>query len=208
MNFHKSLYLSFGIHALLLGTALAFARYGDGLLEPRLDFISVTLVDGGERSDSNTHATVKPVLQAPAPRQERIVEEATTVIFAPRDVNGGEQQDAETEGSQESNSSEKVSSNQVSAGRAGLPEPEERRMIREAIERAKRYPRLARERGIQGVVHVRFKLRPSGDVEQVEVLGSSGHDVLDAASVKTVYRASPMPYVNGWLEVPMAYVLK
>lgn len=208
MNFHQSLYLSFGIHALLFGTALAFARYGDGSFGPRHASISVMLVAVSERSGSSSHATVKPVLQAPAPRQERIVEEAATVFFAPRDVNGGEQQDAETEGSQEPKSSEKASSNEVSAGRAGLLESEELRMIREAIERAKRYPRLARERGIQGVVHVRFKLRPSGDVEQVEVLGSSGHDVLDAASVKTVYRASPMPYVNGWLEVPMAYVLK
>lgn len=67
---------------------------------------------------------------------------------------------------------------------------------------------MARERGIQGVVRVRFKLRPSGDVETVEIVKSSGYDILDAATIRTVYRAGPMPYVNGWVEVPMAYVLK
>lgn len=81
-------------------------------------------------------------------------------------------------------------------------------VIESQIERSKSYPRPARERGIQGVVRVRFKLKPSGDVAQVEIAKSSGYDVLDAASVKTVYRAAPMPYVSGWLEVPMTYVLK
>jgi len=57
-------------------------------------------------------------------------------------------------------------------------------------------------------VRVRFKLKPTGDVDRVEIARSSGYEVLDAASVKTVYRASPMPYVNGWLEIPMTYVLK
>jgi TonB family protein len=67
---------------------------------------------------------------------------------------------------------------------------------------------MARERGIEGVVRLRFRLKPSGDVERVEIAGSSGYDILDTASIRTVYRASPMPYVNGWVEVPMAYVLK
>jgi protein TonB len=83
-----------------------------------------------------------------------------------------------------------------------------RAAIEAALDRAKVYPRLARERGIQGVVHVRFKLRPSGDVERVEIAKSSGYAILDSASIKTVYRASPMPYVNGWMEVFMPYVLK
>jgi protein TonB len=81
-------------------------------------------------------------------------------------------------------------------------------VIISSLERVKTYPRMARERGIQGVVRVRFKLRPAGDVETVEIVKSSGYDVLDTASIQTVYRAAPMPYVSGWVEVPMAYVLK
>jgi TonB family protein len=45
-------------------------------------------------------------------------------------------------------------------------------------------------------------------VDQVEISKSSGYAVLDTASVKTVYRASPMPYVSGWVTVPITYMVK
>ncbi len=80
--------------------------------------------------------------------------------------------------------------------------------LQRAIEKAKTYPRFARERGIEGTVLVRFKVLPSGDIEAVDVVRSSGMQILDEASVKTVYRAAPMPYVKGWVEVPMVYELK
>jgi len=80
--------------------------------------------------------------------------------------------------------------------------------LHSALESAKTYPRLARERGIEGTVLVRFKVLPSGDIDGVNVVKSSGAAVLDEASVKTVYRAAPMPYVKGWVEVPMVYELK
>ena len=66
---------------------------------------------------------------------------------------------------------------------------------------------MARERGIQGVAHVRFKLRPTGEVETIQIVKSSGYDILDTASIRTIYRAAPMPYVDGWIEVPISYVL-
>lgn len=81
-------------------------------------------------------------------------------------------------------------------------------VIVSSIERVKGYPRLARERGIQGVVRLRFRVKPHGEVERVEIVKSSGSDILDVASVRTVYRAAPMPYVSGWVEVPINYVLK
>jgi protein TonB len=80
--------------------------------------------------------------------------------------------------------------------------------LQRAIEKAKTYPRFARERGIEGTVLVRFKVLPSGDIEAVDVVRSSGAQILDEASVNTVYRAAPMPYVKGWVEVPMVYELK
>jgi len=72
----------------------------------------------------------------------------------------------------------------------------------------KTYPRVARERGVEGVVLVRFKVLPTGEIEKVDIIKSSGSDILDTATVRTVYRAAPMPYVHGWVEVPMSYVLK
>ncbi len=81
-------------------------------------------------------------------------------------------------------------------------------MLQSAIEKAKSYPRLARERGIEGVVLVRFRVLPSGEVQEVNIAKSSGAAILDEASVRTVQRAAPMPYVSGWIEVPMVYELK
>jgi TonB family protein len=86
--------------------------------------------------------------------------------------------------------------------------PEQWAAIESAIRRHKNYPRLARERGIEGVVRLRFTLNPSGAVDKIEILQSSGSDVLDNASVQAVYRATPMPYIKGWVEIPIAYVLK
>jgi len=57
-------------------------------------------------------------------------------------------------------------------------------------------------------VHLRFRVRPQGEVDRVEIVRSSGYEILDTASVRTVYRAAPMPYVSGWIEVPISYVLK
>ena len=35
-----------------------------------------------------------------------------------------------------------------------------------------------------------------------------GAKVLDDASVRTVLKAAPVPFVEGWVEVPMVYELK
>jgi protein TonB len=80
--------------------------------------------------------------------------------------------------------------------------------LHSAIEQVKTYPRLARERGIEGTVLVRFRALPSGSIEQVDIVKSSGARILDEASITTVYRAAPVPYVDGWVEVPMVYQLK
>jgi TonB family protein len=90
----------------------------------------------------------------------------------------------------------------------GLIAPEQLSLIVSAIERTKSYPRLARERGTEGVVHLRFRLSPEGSIEKIEIMESSGSTVLDSASIRAVYLAAPMPYVQGWIEVPIAYVLK
>jgi protein TonB len=90
----------------------------------------------------------------------------------------------------------------------GFIAPQQWTAIQTAIERTKNYPRLARERGIEGEVRLRFRLDSSGSVEAVEVVKSSGYEILDSASIRAVYSAAPMPSVQGWIEVPIAYVLK
>jgi protein TonB len=73
------------------------------------------------------------------------------------------------------------------------------------IEAAKRYPRIARRMGIQGTATVRFKLKPNGHLEKIELVESSGSKILDDASLETVREAAPLPYKEGWLKVGIVF---
>jgi protein TonB len=210
MTLQRSLFVSIGIHVLLFGTAIAFAGYAGGVLRVHDGPTMVMLVNG--QGTPALDATVKRA--APRTETRSVPSDYPIPEERPHDSMASAQQANRGE-----LTSQPVSDNSPAAGTAG-PEKEEAgpaagsdasgqwAVIVTSIEKVKHYPRIARERGIQGVVRVRFKLRPSGEVDRVEIARSSGSDVLDAASVKTVYRASPMPYVNGWLEVPLAYILK
>ncbi len=78
-------------------------------------------------------------------------------------------------------------------------------LIMRKIEAAKRYPKIARKMGIEGTAVVRFKLKPEGKVEAVEIVESSGSEILDKASLETVLDAAPLPYKEGWLKVGIVF---
>jgi len=78
-------------------------------------------------------------------------------------------------------------------------------LIMRKIEAAKRYPKVARKMGIEGIAVVRFKLKPAGQVETVEIIESSGSEILDKASLETVLDAAPLPYKEGWLKVGIVF---
>jgi len=78
-------------------------------------------------------------------------------------------------------------------------------LIMRKIEAAKRYPKVARKMGIEGTAVVRFKLKPEGKVEAVEIVESSGSEILDKASLETVLDAAPLPYKEGWLKVGIVF---
>lgn len=48
------------------------------------------------------------------------------------------------------------------------------------------YPRRAERRGLQGTVELRIHVRPDGTVQRVEVVSTSGHQVLDDAAQTAV----------------------
>jgi len=226
MTFQRSLYISICIHVLVFGSAIAFAQFARGALWGNREVITVSLVGpgagtagrvsmsrgqgivgshvGGHRADPPDETS--PPVRAEAAAQKQSVREEDS-LTAVKDGGKAGADDAGYSGVPEGQK-DAASTGSGPGTQFGLISAEQWAVIESAIERSKNYPRMARERGIQGVVHVRFKLRPSGDVEAVEIVKSSGYDVLDTASIRTVYRAAPMPYVNGWVEVPMAYVLK
>ena len=211
--FQRPLAVSLGLHVLICGTALAFAHYGEFLFTGGPRVITVDLVGDGGRSTAGPVRTARK-----APIADPVVP-ALPVADAQQDplpAAGPE----ENIGSGQEFSGAAASSGSSPGGDVGTTGPgepggpdgalssEQWRLLQSALEKAKTYPRFARERGIEGTVLVRFKVLPSGDIDGVNVVKSSGAAVLDEASVKTVYRAAPMPYVKGWVEVPMVYELK
>jgi TonB family protein len=77
--------------------------------------------------------------------------------------------------------------------------------IMRRIEKAKLYPRMARKMGTEGQATVRFRIKTDGKVEGVELMESSGSEILDQASLETVQRAAPLPYKDGWLKVVIVF---
>ncbi|MEK6689791.1 MAG: energy transducer TonB [Nitrospirota bacterium] len=82
------------------------------------------------------------------------------------------------------------------------------REIRESIENAKVYPWLARKKGIEGKVVLRFRVMQDGMVKEIELVESSGFEILDKVSVETIKRSAPLPYINGWIEIPLVFRLE
>jgi protein TonB len=86
--------------------------------------------------------------------------------------------------------------------------------LRAAIAQERRYPRLSRRLGQEGVVAVRFEVLRDGRIEAVGIAEGSGHAPLDAAAVAAVERVGqfepiPEPIARErWaLVVPLDYRL-
>jgi TonB family protein len=208
----KALLMSVMIHVAVVGSAIAFAQYGGAFFNKDIRVITVSLIgnDGPGRPGSITQAKKKQGSES-VPMPETPKQESNNDLPKAGDV------------PQEISPAARSSEQGGGTAGAGQPSPgpagdgrgqtgdislEQWQLIQAALEKAKIYPRMARERGIEGVVMVRFKVLPNGEVEKVDVIKSSGSDILDTASVRTVYRAAPIPYVNGWIEAPISYVIK
>jgi TonB family protein len=220
MPLQRQIAVSLGIHILIFGTALAFAQYTGVLFRNDGTVITVSLLSGGggaagrhgqETARRMPVNAMTPALAVPEAKSALAAEEKTegTTGEKPGEARpqaGGSEGAGTAVGGQGEGTSPVVAGG--ADGGASAFSSEQWRQLYSAIERAKTYPRIARERGIEGTVLVRFKVLPSGTIDTVNIVRSSGEEILDEASVKTVYRAAPMPYVNGWVEVPMSYILK
>ena len=77
-----------------------------------------------------------------------------------------------------------------------------------------RYPRLARRRGLEGLVRIKVLVSSHGRVRDLQLLSSSGHGILDKAALAAVrdWRFTPgtkggMP-AQMWVTVPVRFYLK
>jgi TonB family protein len=210
MTIRKACFVSLSIHILLFGSAIAYAQYSRGASGMYSGPIMVSLVGSGQTL-SQREGT-KNGRETPSPQRDPVHQKTAAAVQHEDDgfLEKKNQRVQEIHDLLGNGGADPVDSTvgQVSRGGSALIAPEQWQLIQTAIERVKNYPRLARQRGMEGVVRLRFKLNPSGSVDKVEIIRSSGHMILDTASVNTVYRAAPMPYVGGWVEVPLEYVLK
>jgi len=81
--------------------------------------------------------------------------------------------------------------------------------IYQAIQRAKRYPRMAKKLGIQGIALVTFTLTTSGKVINIQTSGAKS--ILLKSAKKTIIEASssfPRPSQNITISVPISYKLR
>lgn len=61
------------------------------------------------------------------------------------------------------------------------------------LQRYKRYPAEAQQRGVQGVARLAFSVDRSGRVHHARIVGSSGSSLLDRATMQLIARAQPLP---------------
>lgn len=75
------------------------------------------------------------------------------------------------------------------------------------------YPALARRFGLSGRVLMRVLVEASGEAREVRIAGSSGHEVLDQAALKSVRSWRFLPARRGsdtfaaWVEFPVKFEL-
>jgi protein TonB len=61
------------------------------------------------------------------------------------------------------------------------------------LQRYKRYPAAAQERGVQGVARLAFSVDRRGRVHHARIVRSSGSSLLDRATMQLIARAQPLP---------------
>jgi len=73
------------------------------------------------------------------------------------------------------------------------------------------YPQEARQRGLQGEVTLRVEVLASGQVGQIEIGRSSGHEILDRSALATVKQWQFVPAKKGkesiplWVNIPIKF---
>jgi len=76
-----------------------------------------------------------------------------------------------------------------------------------------RYPHAARRRGLEGRVVLHVEVLAAGSCGHIELLQSSGHEILDEAAIKAVkhWRFVPARHlgfaVSSWLNIPIRFEL-
>jgi len=87
--------------------------------------------------------------------------------------------------------------------------------VRQRIAAAQYYPRLARQRGMEGRTVISFILDQRGRLTKVDLAQTSGYPLLDRAALEAVHNGAPYPEIPAPLKtdsfqfkLPISFVLK
>ena len=78
-------------------------------------------------------------------------------------------------------------------GDGGASKNDDFQFVRDLIVKNVSFPISARRMGLTGKIVVAFLLKEDGQVENITVVESTGHDILDSNVVATIRRISPFP---------------
>jgi protein TonB len=190
----------------LLFHGLLFAGFG-GAVSPqssepvsqtvtRLSFLAPTpmpaeVPEEPQEAEEPEKEVVKEVPEKPAELARKVVEKKKEVVKSRPEVKPMQQ-------------TASASSDALPQINEGIIERETERYLSSVIahiEQHKWYPKVARRRGIEGEVHVRFTLHPDGSVRELTV--ENGSSVLLTASRQAVERAIPMPKPPATVHCPL-----
>lgn len=66
-------------------------------------------------------------------------------------------------------------------------------LVRQEIDKHKRYPLLAKRRSLKGSVRLKFVILRNGRAKDIQVVQSSGYNILNEAALEAVKKANPFP---------------
>ncbi|MFH1874616.1 MAG: energy transducer TonB [Pseudomonadota bacterium] len=187
-NIGYALAISFIIHLIGLGSVIGWSLYkvipggGTGLVEVGI------VGPGGNASAGKIISRDRHVGLQP-PRDDKKDSDSS--------------QDADS-----GNGSGQYSGGSGSLGGSGQGSGDQRLVeIWQKINRKKYYPEIARQSGLEGNPKVSFNINLNGEVDNVSLVRSCGHDILDQAALKTISRSSPLPFYPQPITIAIRYSL-
>jgi len=81
-------------------------------------------------------------------------------------------------------------------------------VIRQRVQAAVVYPQAARERGIQGIARIQFRIDLAGRAAEVITIESSGSPMLDTAAEQAARDARDLPQLYGYVRIPVRFALE
>lgn len=149
-------------------------------------------------------ATKEPLQEMPTKDEPPMIEDTTRTEEAPNNQKRTEEERVnnksekkEITNAEPKEITEKPSPCKASCENANIPAEVERAKVISAPKAIGRiepvYPRSARRRGREGMVTIEAAVEETGQVGDVAVVATSGHDDLDSAAIKAVRKAKFVP---------------